>query len=41
MNTIALFGILRKRNYDANQNKRMNRYSLIAIQLFGEFVNGI
>ena len=24
-----------------NQNKRMNRYSLIAIQLFGEFVNGI
>ena len=23
------------------QNKRMNRYSLIAIQLFGEFVNGI
>ena len=25
----------------AEQNKRMNRYSLIAIQLFGEFVNGI
>ena len=24
-----------------NQNKRMNGYSLIAIQLFGEFVNGI
>ena len=24
-----------------SQNKRMNRYSLIAIQLFGEFVNGI
>ena len=23
------------------QNKRMNGYSLIAIQLFGEFVNGI
>ena len=33
-------------NYDMSkylprQNKRMNRYSLIAIQLFGEFVNGI
>ena len=33
-------------NYDMSkylprQNKRMNGYSLIAIQLFGEFVNGI
>ena len=26
---------------NVSQNKRMNRYPLIAIQLFGEFVNGI
>ena len=26
---------------EKGQNKRMNRYPLIAIQLFGEFVNGI
>lgn len=27
--------------WEIGQNKRMNGYSLIAIQLFGEFVNGI
>lgn len=30
-----------KRILSIFQNKRMNRYFLIAIQLFGEFVNGI
>lgn len=31
----------KKEKYKYIQNKRMNGYSLIAIQLFGEFVNGI
>lgn len=30
-----------KRFFLFYQNKRMNGYSLIAIQLFGQFINGI
>ena len=40
-NSICKFFHNDNRNFCKSQNKRMNGYSLIAIQLFGEFVNGI